>query len=137
MRTLILTRGPDNLRKPVVAELMSLLNTDVNNITATFLSFSDYDYLRDPKAAYASVKKSLKVEVNNQNRHIVIDSESPGLQSWTGFASALKGTSIYTIGLDCTEEPIIFNPKTAFTMFQCVHSSHIQHILKTNNILTN
>lgn len=135
MRTLILTRGDDEFRKPVVSELQRLLNPDVNHVQGYFIEYSSYDYLNDKKAAYASVKKELKVAINNHKYHIVIDAESPGLQSWDGFASAVADTGIFIIGLDCGEEPIRFSPPGGHIMYQNVKDIHVEDILKKNHIL--
>jgi hypothetical protein len=133
MRTVILTRGPNEVRLPVIARLKELLNVDSNHITAHFLHFSDYEYLRDTKAEYATLKKNFKLALAGE-KHIVVDAESSGIQSWSGFSHAMEGTSLYTIGLDCTAAPLNFKGAAGFMMYQNVRDHMVDEILQKNHL---
>lgn len=135
MRTIILTRGTDEYRLPVVAQLEKLLNPDVNTVRASLVRFSDYNHLGDKKAAHASVKRSFKLELNNTNRHIVVDAESPGVQAWSGYGTAVADLQLKIIGLDCTEDILHFKPPAAFTMYQNVRESMVEEILKKERLI--
>lgn len=127
MRTVFLTRGDQKVRKPIVFQLESILNPDVNNIKAHTLSFNEDQF--DIKAAHSSLKKEFKLAIKSSNKHIIVDAACPGVQSWTGFASALEDTGIFVIGLDCTDDKIHFKPPGGFIMYQKVRAENISDIL--------
>jgi len=134
MRTIILTRGPDETRKPVVATLSRLMNNGSNHVTAHFLHLSDYDHLNEHKAAYTSIKRAFKLALNG-DKHIVVDAPCNSIQCWSGFASAMQGSTFYTIGIDTTDDKIIFDPPAGFTMYQNVREHMVEEILTKHKLL--
>ena len=134
MRTIILTRGEDEKRKPVVEKITELMNTDVNNVNLNVLSYDEYSKSgTNHKEINNMIKNRLKLAINYDSKHILIDSSCPGKQMWNSYGNIVEEFGFKILGFNYGDDDLIMN--YYINLYKHEPIEKIEEILKDHKLI--